>query len=131
MNPILEAWRTKGINAWRMIHHSAEPPDSLLWLVRHAKAPWLELPGWVCLLAWPTPTGGVYRPALILSEGVVPSAGQILRLAEPWSASQTMSAPLPPVCTISVPGIRDYWVGAALEGSLLLVMDDQSLDFDN
>jgi len=35
------------------------------------------------------------------------------------------------VACVSVPNIRDFWVGAALEGSLLKVMDVQDLDLDN
>ena len=113
-----------------MIHHSAEPPDSLLWLVGQAKAAWLSLPGWICLVAWPSPTGGEYRPTLLLSDQEVPSAGQILRLASPWSAEISLIAPMPPVATVRIANIRDYWVGAALEGSLLLVLDDQGPEVD-
>lgn len=129
-SPILAAWRAAGVKAWRTIHHSAEPPDSILWLISQAKAGWLELPGWLCLIAWPAPTGGEYRPALILSDQEVPSAGQILRLATPWSAEITLIAPMPPVATIRVPNVRDYWIGAALEGALLQVMEDQGMDVD-
>ena len=129
-SPILEAWRAAGVKAWRTIHHSAEPPSSLLWLVGQAKAAWLTLPGWVCLIAWPSPTGGEYRPALLLSDREVPSAGQILRLTAPWSSEITLIAPMPPVSSIRIASVRDYWVGAALEWSLFLVMDDQGPDVD-
>jgi hypothetical protein len=37
---------------------------------------------------------------------------------------------MPPVSSVRIASVRDYWVGAALEGSLLLVMDDQGLEVD-
>jgi hypothetical protein len=126
-SPILETWRAAGVKAWQTIHHSAEPPSSLLWLVGQAKAAWLTLPGWVCLIAWPSPTGGEYRPALLLSDREVPSAGQILRLAAPWSTDLCL-VPLPPLATVRIPNVRDYWVGAALAGSLFIVLGDEDLD---
>ncbi len=129
-SPILEAWRAAGVKAWRTIHYSAEPPESLLWLVGQAKAAWLESPGWLGIIAWPAPTGGEYRPALILSDQEVLAAGQILRLTTPWSAEITLISPMPPVATIRVPNVREYWIGAALEGALFQVMEDQGLDVD-
>jgi len=95
-------------------------------------SPWLHLPGWLVLLPWPTPTGSVLRPALILSDREMPAAGQILRLALAWDTEACLVSPLPPIATLKIPDISALWVGAALAmgGPFLVVNDPEQGDWN-
>jgi hypothetical protein len=65
---------------------------------------------------------------LILSDVEIPAAGQILHLTFPWSDEISLVAPLPAVATLRVPNVLNYWIGAAMEDSLLMVVEDPTVD---
>lgn len=122
--PILKSWKAASFETIRKIKGNSEPPSSLLWILGLQAEPWLDLPGWLCVLPWPSANAVMLKPALILNDREMPSAGQIHGLALPWSREISVISPLPSISTVFVGPVTEFWIGAALDNSLFVLINN-------
>jgi hypothetical protein len=54
----------------------------------------------------------------------MPSAGQIHGLALPWSREISVISPLPSISTVFVGPVTEFWIGAALDNSLFVLINN-------
>ena len=129
-SPILLAWGATGAEALARLA-SENPPEAQMWVLGLIGSVWCEGPGWLCQIAWPTHSGPTFRSILILGDRDVPSAGQILRLAPPWSDVVHLIAPMPAIASIRIPSVSSLWVGAALDSALFVALDEVPMRVDS
>jgi hypothetical protein len=129
-SPILQTWGTTGAEVLGRLA-SGTPPEGQRWVLGLIGSAWCDGAGWLCQIAWPTHSGPTFRSILILGDRDVPSAGQILRLAPPWSDVVHLIAPMPAIASIRIPSVSSLWVGAALDSALFVALDEVPMRVDS